>query len=239
MSNHLTDRIFWKEYWKNYQYKKVFQHYFFDKYIDIKERNTSIEIGGFPGSMSIYLYKKYGFFVSLLDFYIDKKIINQLEEINGIPKNTIECIESDFFKFQSEKKYDMVFSLGFIEHFDDTYDVIKRHVDLLSDNGQLLIILPNFRGINGLFQKVFDYKNFKAHNLNSMVISKLENISLDLSLKNIIVEYAGKPMIWLEPKAAIGNRIARVFVKCLSYSLKLFPIKSKIFSPYIVIKANK
>ena len=54
MSNTLADRNFWKEYWKNYQYSKVPRKMFFDKYISYKlSGRTFIEIGGFPGTMSI------------------------------------------------------------------------------------------------------------------------------------------------------------------------------------------
>lgn len=240
--NNLTDRVFWKNYWENYQYKKVADKTFFDNYLPQNLTGTGksfIEIGGFPGTMSIYFNKKFGFDVTLLDFYIDHEMVTKMESINGIAPNTIHCIESDFFSFNSEKKYDFVFSLGFIEHFDDTFDVIKRHAELLSNQGDLLIILPNFLGLNGWLQKTFDRKNFEAHNLNSMKISNLQSIIEKLNLSETKIEYTSKPMIWIEPKATFGNKVARIFVKLLSYILKLFPIKSKILSPYIVISAKR
>ena len=132
--NNLTDREFWKEYWSNYIYEKVPTRSEFDKYFTPAmyggEGKTSIEIGGFPGTMSLY-FKRRGYSPTLLDFYVDPKIIDGLEESNGFSKGDVEYIESDFFAFKSEKQYDLVFSIGFIEHFDDTADVIRRHVDLV------------------------------------------------------------------------------------------------------------
>jgi SAM-dependent methyltransferase len=242
MENNLTNRNYWIEYWKNYSYKPIPKKTFFDKCIPITSENnrtkTFIEIGGFPGLMSIYFYKKYHYKTSLLDFYIDKDIINKLEEINQIPKNSIKLIEYDFFLYKSNVKFDLVFSLGFIEHFNNTYDVIKRHVDIVANNGSLLIILPNFKGLNGWIQKKFDKDNYYAHNLDSMEIANLKKIIEKLQLKNTKIEYTAKPMLWLANNNT-NNNFIRSGVRLLSFFLKLIPIKCKFLSPYIIISATK
>jgi hypothetical protein len=108
---------------------------------------------------------------------------------------------------------------------------------LLSENGKLLIVIPNFRGLNGLVQYVFDRKNLRAHNLSSMKIKRLKNIVLDIGLKNITVEYSRKPMIWLEP--GVAGTLIRKIIKLFSHALKLFPLKCRLLSPYIIIYAEK
>lgn len=240
--NNLTDRNFWKEYWSNYVYEKVPVHSEFDDYLTPAMRDgkgkTSIEIGGFPGTMSLCFRRK-GYSPTLLDFYIDPTIIEGLEKANGFKKGDIECIESDFFAFKPTKLYDLVFSIGFIEHFADTADVIRRHADLVKPGGQLLIILPNFRGINGWVQRTFDRKNYDIHNISSMVPSRLRAILARLPLDNARVVYTRKPMLWLEPNGRPGNKVARMVVKFFSYALKLFPIPSRLLSPYIVITAQR
>ena len=146
----LTDRNYWKEYWKNYEYGKIPSEVPFKKFLPkLHEINSFIEIGGFPGVYAAYFYKLGCPDVSLLDFYIDKNIVNKFEKINNIPENTINCIESDFFHFETGKRYDFVFSYGFIEHFENTKDVIARHCALMNpkEKGRLLILLPNFRGL--------------------------------------------------------------------------------------------
>jgi SAM-dependent methyltransferase len=237
-TNLLTDRKFWQEYWKNYEYEKIPSKVPFKNFLPKLEGcNSFIEIGGFPGVFAAYFYKRGCKNVSLLDFYIDKNIINKFEEINDIPKNTVNYIESDFFKFETDTKYDIVFSYGFIEHFQDTKDVIQRHVELLEKEGKLLIILPNFRGLNGFIQYIFDRNTFYAHNLNSMKLSVLKRIVTDLGLKTVSVEYTRKPIVWLEPKA--GNAFLRKLIKLFSYFLKLFPVKCRLLSPYIIIYSEK
>ncbi|MDR1742818.1 MAG: class I SAM-dependent methyltransferase [Dysgonamonadaceae bacterium] len=234
----LTDRLYWLKYWENYEYEKVPSKVPFEKFLPrFNGIKSFIEIGGFPGVYASMFYKRGCYDVSVLDFFIDQKTINHFEEINDIPKNSISCIESDFFAFKTKKRYDLVFSNGFIEHFDNTKEVISRHCELLSDSGKLLIILPNFLGLNGFIQYLFDRETLYAHNLNSMKIPFLKKIVTELGLKNIQLEYTRKPMVWLEPK--VKNAVWRKFVKAISFGIKLFPIKCRLLSPYIVIYAEK
>jgi len=237
-SNGFTDREFWKSYWEKYEFEKVPSKVPFQKFLSkLRNKDSFIEIGGFPGIFSAYFYSKGYKKVSLLDFYIDEAIVRKCEKINSLPENTIHCIEADFFTYSTKDQYDLVFSFGFIEHFQDTKDVLQRHVSMLANQGRLLIILPNFKGLNGLVQYLFDKENLKAHNLDCMKPALLKSIALALNLKNITVEYSRKPMVWLEPN--VSSIWVRKFIKLCSYALKLFPIKCRILSPYIILYAEK
>lgn len=240
MENQLTDRDLWKSYWENYHFTPIEENPVYKKYIrPASPQARFIEIGGFPGLNAGYFYRHVCRDVTLLDFYVEPEVIRKVESQNQIPAHTIKSIEADFFSFQSRERYDIVFSLGFIEHFRDTRDVIARHAALLAEGGQLLILLPNLRGINGAVQYLFDRENLRIHNLDSMVPSHLRHICEELGLENIRVEYTRKPMVWLEPKAGKKQHAARLLVKALSYGLKLFPIKCRLLSPYLVISATK
>lgn len=236
--NNITDKEFWDNYWSNYRYDKVPQKVLFEQFMPrLTWGQSFIEIGGFPGVYAATFYQRGVRDVSILDFHINHDIVRRFEEINNLPPGTIQCIEGDFFSFSTDKRYDVVFSSGFIEHFEDTKDVISRHVQLLSESGQLLILIPNFLGLNGKIQKRLDRQNLDAHNLKSMEIPRLKSIMQSFGLHDVSVEYFGKPMVWLEPKPE--NRKNRKWVKLLSYSIKLFPISGKFLSPYIAIYARK
>lgn len=236
--NRITDQVHWNEYWDNYQYDKIPNKVVFEKFMPLLVRGKSfIEIGGFPGLFSAYFYNHGIHDVTLLDFHLKSELVRNLEKINSLPPKSIKCIHTDFFTFESDRKYDIVFSSGFIEHFDDTQDVISRHVDLLSDNGQLLILIPNFLGLNGTIQRKLDKQNLETHNLKSMEIPYLEKIMNRFKLKDVTVEYIGRPMLWLEPKAENKSKIK--WVKMLSYAVKLFAVKGKFLSPFIAIYARK
>ncbi|WP_436414166.1 class I SAM-dependent methyltransferase [Petrimonas sp.] len=236
--NNITDQAHWDEYWKNYRFDKIPREVVFEKYMIKLTRGSSfIEIGGFPGIFAAYFYKRGIRDVSILDFHMNESIVRKLEKQNGLSQNTIQCIQADFFSFESEKKYDIVFSSGFIEHFQDTADVIRRHVNLMSKNGQLLILIPNFLGLNGKIQARYDKENLDSHNLKSMEINYLKEIMKPYGFYEFSVEYIGKPMVWLEPKPENNNYRGKV--KTLSYFLKLFPVKGRLLSPFIAIYARK
>lgn len=241
MSNYLSDRKNWEQSWNSYVPSKIQNKHFIEKYLeglDLNNKNV-IEIGGFPGTMSAFFYKKYNANVFFVDFYINPSIVKSIEKINDIEEDTIKYIESDFFEFKTNEKFDLVYSSGFIEHFIDIKDVIQRHIDLLSSNGHLLILLPNFKGINGWIQKKFDRPSYDLHNIKSMDIHYLTQILKTFNLKNLKISFSDKPMLWLSKQNKCFNSILRFIIKLLGYFLKLFPFKSKYISPFIVITAQK
>ncbi len=234
----ITDEAHWEAYWKNYRFDEIPGKVVFEKYmIKLSRGNNFIEIGGFPGIFAAYFYKRGIKDVTILDFHMNDSIVRKLEEKNSLPKNTIQCIQTDFLNFTTEKKYDVVFSSGFIEHFDNTEDIIRRHINLMSKNGQLLILIPNFLGLNGKIQQKYDKANLDAHNLKAMEIKRLKRIMESYGFYDLSVEYIGKPMLWLEPKPENNSR--RKLVKLMSYAVKLVPIKGRLLSPFIAIYARK
>ena len=236
--NKITDKEYWDNYWSNYQYDSIPKKLVFEKFMPfLIKGNNFIEIGGFPGLFAAAFYKRGVKDITILDFVINKEIIRNFEIKNNLPEGAIKFIESDFFDFKTDNKYDIAFSYGFVEHFEDTKDVISRHIDLISENGKLLILIPNFLGLNGKVQQRYDKQNLDAHNLKAMDIEYLKETMLSFGLSKFTVEYIGKPMLWLEPKPE--NISYRKWVKLLSYFIKLFPIKGKLLSPFIAIYAER
>lgn len=70
-----------------------------------------LELGAGTGYCAQYLYKRSGAAVSLLDK--DRNLIKNLK----IRYPHFQIINNDLFKFRSNRKWDLVYSLGVIEHF--------------------------------------------------------------------------------------------------------------------------
>ena len=234
----ITNLAHWESYWANYQFEKIPRKMVFEPFVSrLRGSRSFIDIGGFPGVTAAYFFKQGLPDITILDYFMDTAVVRRFEAFHGLPEHTINCIGRDFFSYTSDRKYDVVFSSGFIEHFQDTWGVIARHVELLSENGHLLVLIPNFLGLNGKLQRWFDKENLDAHNLSSMEIPRLREIMQTFGLRDVEVDYLGKPMLWLEPKRA--NRRLRKWVKLLSYAVKLFPVKGRFLSPFVVIYARK
>lgn len=244
----LTEREFWLNYWESKKdliitVPKDFNLANF--LVEICKKNTiktSLELGGFPGHYSIYLKKWLGVTPTLLDYIIHYPIIEELLKVNQLSKNDINIIEADLFTYPVSKQYDLVFSNGLIEHFEDTKYILSFHHKFLVNNGHLYVTLPNFRGFNGWLQKTFDIENYNKHNIECMDIPFLKKCLEELGFSEIDVFYYGKFMMWLENYSQ-KNIVFRVIFKVVWFILKIFfkiiPVETKLFSPYIVILAKK
>ncbi|UKJ08054.1 class I SAM-dependent methyltransferase [Solitalea lacus] len=248
IENNLTDQQFWANYWdsKTDILHEIGPHYvFFDVFRKIIAKHSiknSIELGGFPGYFSLFLTKYLNKQATLLDFFIHPKIINELEVFNNVPKDSIRFIQGDLFDESEREKYDLVFSCGLIEHFQNTKDVVRRHVDFLSNDGILLLTLPNFTGVNGWFQRKFDRENYDKHNISSMDPMLLTRIFEDLGFEVEHCGYYGKFSIWLENRQQQNMAVKMLFrTVWLAGKMitKLLNFESRIFSPYIVIWGKK
>ncbi len=237
--NELTDFKFWESYWENVKLESTKDVFFKELINDYPKNVESIEIGGFPGKLAVYFNKVKECNITILDFFISDKIIERVEDINEIKRGTIKTIKADFLTYKSNKQYDIVCSFGFVEHFENTKDIISKHIDLLKEGGHLLITLPNFRGLNGWVQKKFDRSNYDVHFIECMNIRLLREICLELNLKEVTVNYFGKPTLWLE-EGANNSKLIGMFLKYLRYSIRRIPFyKNRVLSPYIYIKAVK
>jgi SAM-dependent methyltransferase len=244
----LTDRNFWLNYWESKtglvfavpdsypfigQIKAIVQN---RKIIDL------LEIGGFPGYYCVWLKKHLNLDTTLLDFVVHSTILNDLEQANNLEVGSVAVIETDLFNYQPNKQFDLVTSNGLIEHFEDTADIIQRHLDSLKTGGTLFITLPNFRGLNGWFQRIFDPENYAKHHIPCMDLGFLKSVCTNLNLKQIEVRYDGRFMLWLENESEKPLWV-RLLKKTLWLPIKIFfkiiPIETRAFSPYIVVCAVK
>ncbi len=246
--NELTTQAFWKNYWESkenlvFEVEKKYElGDLVEKILAGKNIKSAIEIGGFPGYYAILLKKHYQINATLLDYFIHPEIINNLLAKNGLKNDDIGIIQADLFNYSPEKKYDLVLSCGLIEHFEDTKDIISRHVQFLDGNGTLFITLPNFRGVNGWVQKTFDRYNYDKHNVKMMDVDLLKNICKELGLKEVKSYYYRRFSVWLENKDE-KSFLTKTFVKTIWILGKIFtriiPIESQFLSPYIILEAKK
>ena len=248
MTNLLTDRAFWENYWdsktgiiqqipRNHTF-----HHQLERIIADEKVKTVIELGGFPGYYAVFLKKYFNIDVTLLDYFIHPPVVSALLKENGLKDADVEIIEADLFSYQPQNQYDLVLSCGLIEHFNDTADIVKRHIPFVKSGGTLLITLPNFKSVNGWFQRKFDLDNYNKHNISSMDIDLLKGICADAGLKNIEVNYYGRFSVWFENEKQKPVAV-RLFKKVVWLAGKVFtkviPFDSKELSPYIVLEAKK
>lgn len=141
----------------------------------IKARTAFLEIGCAPGKMLAWVANKFDACVSGIDYAetgieMSKKLFLSL----GMEAD-LRCEDLFDTTFKSGS-FDVVYSAGLIEHFDDPSDVVRRHIDLCKPGGISIIAVPNYGGIYGMLQKYLDPENLALHNLKIMNCSKLYSI---------------------------------------------------------------
>ena len=210
---------------------------YIDEYIKNDKNYSIIELGCGGSSYLPYIQKKYK---NIKIFGIDRSISGCKYTYNVLNESFFsgDIICGDIFKYPFSKKFDIVFSVGLIEHFDDTKSILEKHVEILKPGGLLICIVPNFMGFQGKFFNLDVWRrstNPKAFSkgmiwgIKPISIKDLKIFLKDLNLENIKVHPIGGlfSLILMESYKGENN----------SFSLKLvrFFYRTFIFIPSIVI----
>ncbi|MBC7567396.1 MAG: methyltransferase domain-containing protein [Pedobacter sp.] len=248
MENLLTDRKFWVDYWESKKGLSTIipSNYLFSnelaKIIKDMGVQSAIELGGFPGYYAVFLKKYFKLEVTLLDYFVHEPVTNELLAANGLKPSDIEIVETDLFNYTPRQQFDLVLSCGLIEHFKDTADIINRHIAFVKPGGTLFITLPNFKAVNGWFQKKYDKENYDKHNIDCMNPQFLAAICKEAGLEVIQSRYFGRFSIWLEneqQKSMVTKLLKKTIWIAGKLLTKVIPFDSKQLSPYLILEARK
>ncbi len=144
------------------------------KYINPSYKNI-FEIGCAPGNYLIKFHELFWLHPSGIEYSEPGvRVLEQNFKANNIDA---DIIHGDFFdtKFLSENewKYDIVYSMGFIEHFDDPRSVIENHFRITKKDGLVIIVIPNL----SYFNKIMTEKTIlDIHNRTIMNIDVLRKL---------------------------------------------------------------
>jgi len=204
-----------------------------------------LEVGCYPGSRIWYFNKYFGYQGHGLE-YVDW-CCKRAEEFLAAVDVEAELINEDFFSFtppKEEKKWDVVGSFGFVEHFEDVEDVVRRHVELIRKGGFLVITVPNHSRINGMLFHLVNRKNFLTH--NQMALDNLVQAIEALGTCRILsAAYLGRIGFWniglyerLYKLGRFGYSICRAPFWVVERAGRVLP-NSQLFSPIIAVVAQR
>jgi 2-polyprenyl-3-methyl-5-hydroxy-6-metoxy-1,4-benzoquinol methylase len=152
----LSERVFWDKIhfgkkiscvypkinsrFLDFELDRTFRKYF------TKGKNKVFEIGCGSSVWLPYFAKVYGYEVSGID-YSSKGADNagNILKYHGLCGN---IYRGDAFENKDRRigNYDIVFSLGFLEHFENTTEVINMMRGYLADKGVVIVWIPNTLG---------------------------------------------------------------------------------------------
>ena len=246
----LTTLRFWEEYWDDK--KKVPENKkqslltlellkVFKKYLKPDSALKILEIGGAPGEYLLYMLNQFHYSVHSLDYsgIGNQKTIETFKKAG----REVEVFERDLFSDNLDLPlFDIVYSLGFIEHFDDPSKAIEKHLSLLKPGGILMIGVPNLTGIYHVFLKFLSPSHDKSHNLKIMDLNNWSLFENAFKLEPVFKSYIGgfEPLIMKKrdvrtPFTWILLIIVKVLMVIFSFRLKfLRKFNSRFWSGYLI-----
>ena len=153
-----------------------------------------LEVGSAPGDFLLEFHKSTGcipYGVEYSEAGVEANRANFVAH-NLSPEN---IIHSDFFSedFQKPNKnrFNLVYSRGFIEHFDDAKAVVAKHIDLTAPGGHVLITIPNLRRLNYILALFFAPWLIPIHNLKIMTLGEFRKLFQDERMEPLVCQYFG------------------------------------------------
>jgi SAM-dependent methyltransferase len=147
-----------------------------------------------------------------------------------------EIVEADFLsEGLSVGTFDLVLSLGVIEHFDDVPDAFARHTSFVAEGGKLVIGMPNFRGLIGLIQKFSDRQLLSMHNTEAMKPQRYPHLAHEsgMSLEDTrYIDGADPAMLSVKVRAMQAAVVPLQLWRRLGFSDR---VNHRLISSYLVL----
>jgi SAM-dependent methyltransferase len=192
----LTDVNYWEEtWWSAERPRRLWLYRDFDfetvrllKGIAGGEAARVLEVGGGGSRVLPYLRRRFGYEVFGSDFsFKGCRLLRANLALQGVDGGVI-C--EDLFRSSLRSDwFDVVYSVGLIEHFDDTRPVIIEHLRVLRPGGHLVLIVPNLEGVQGRILRRLAPDLVGRHRVFGP--QDLEGILKSLGLKSVTCGYLG------------------------------------------------
>lgn len=149
---------------------------------------TVLEVGCAPAKWLIFYAERFNAEVSGIEYSEKGASLSRRNLASAGIEGEVR--EADFFAV-APSPYDIVLSIGFIEHFDDPVEVLKRQLRFVRPGGRLVVGVPNFRGLNGMLQRLAEPRYMALHNSAAMRPALYREFARSHRLEVLHLGYSG------------------------------------------------
>jgi SAM-dependent methyltransferase len=189
---------------------------FLERYLPAVNKGRCLEIGHYPG-MYLQLMAEHGFAVNGID-WVDGAADVVGPRLTGLGHRVEKLVKADFFAVEPVPEFDLVYSLGFLEHFTNWEEVLSRHAAWTKPGGYMIVTCPNFRGaLQRSIRMLLDRENLERHHIPSMrpdVWASILERAGDMTV--VFAGHYGGYRMWLENRdlnlvqAVVSKALTRV-----------------------------
>lgn len=241
-SFNLPDQSYWDKSYHNLELQIVSEQdkvrQWIERFFD-KAEGDCLEIGCFPGRY-LAVFGKLGYRLYGVDLTprVEQDLPCWLKDCGY---KVGEFCKLNFEDFKSKKQYDIVCSFGFIEHFIDWQEILKKHALFVKNEGYLVISAPNFRGlIQRALHILLDRKNYNRHYIPSMNTDLWQDIVQNIGFDVVYCGYFGAFDFWVDNQSRnILQMMILKLINRLSPVLKKLPKDKMIYAPFCGLIAKK
>jgi 2-polyprenyl-3-methyl-5-hydroxy-6-metoxy-1,4-benzoquinol methylase len=238
----LTNKQDWDKYYDSFKTNKPLPFMdIFAKHLKEDPTKSVLEVGCAGGAFLYHIYNEFKYIPYGID-YSEKIELTKIKfERNGALTPTLYL--EDLFNWKTNKKFDLVCSFGFVEHFDDLSRVVKKHADLVAPGGLMILTIPHFAHGQYILHWILDRKNLKLHNTTIMNLKSFRKAFADLPFEIEELTYYGTFAFWTEKRDL--NFAERIVYRIIQESGKAInrifgkDFSNFIFSPNIVCVAKR
>jgi 2-polyprenyl-6-hydroxyphenyl methylase/3-demethylubiquinone-9 3-methyltransferase len=209
-----------------------------------------LEVGCGGGKWLTYFHRRFDYAVFGCDYSEGGcALARDALAAAGVP-GTI--IHSDLFDL--DEQYDVVFSAGLIEHFEDPARVLGKFASILRPGGHIVTLVPNLSGLSGFYHRWLKPETFDTHRV--VTLAQMRQWGAEVGVRTVASGALGSlvpqrfprekmrrqhprlyPLLWravLGPATWLTGRGAFA-----AYTRLGVKIESQAFSPYLYAIAEK
>lgn len=205
MTESKTEKEFWEHFWESTALPSRIDPSFSNDRVIAEtlkrwvpsgnKEKVALEVGCAPGKWMVFLAEELGYIPEGCE-YVESAVRTTEKNLELCAVPNARVYHGDFLTADFEgRTFDLILSLGFIEHFSDPVEIIRRKLSLLNEGGYLAIGIPKFTGLNYHIARVvdetLDHKILPAHNLAIMDREYFRELPRILPLTPVFVDYIG------------------------------------------------
>lgn len=136
-------------------------------------------------------------------------------------------------------RFDLVYSVGVIEHFEDPSAIIEAHLRCCKPGGKAILLFPNYGGLYGRMQRFFDSENLSIHNLEMMTRNGLTPYLNSSLIRSYRLYRYGRPHLELVSLERRAGRIGRHMKLVANLAGWMMPWRCGPLSPNWVLEIQR